>query len=119
WFELLPTHLFALSHGTAEDYATAHELGAQIDPENPLFKPGGTPLAMHSGGGQLIGALDASTMPQSVRPSPSQFGNSMRGVLADSGASSGRDLDLDLGEPDAAEPSVAAAPTPAPATAPA
>jgi pilus assembly protein FimV len=109
-FEMLATQLFALTHGSGEDWAKAQELGAQIDPDNPLFKPGGTPVAMHSGGGELIEALDASTMPQSVLPSPSQFGNSVRGGLApDSGASAGRDLDLDLGDPDSGQPSVSGA----------
>jgi pilus assembly protein FimV len=109
-FEMLATQLFALTHGTGEDWAKAQELGAQIDPENPLFKPGGTPVAMHSGGGELIEALDASTMPQSVLPSPSQFGNSVRGGLApDSGGTAERDLDLDLGDPDTGRPSVSGA----------
>lgn len=97
-FEMLATQLFALTHGIGEDWAKAQELGAQIDPENPLFKPGGTPAAMH-GGGELVEALDASTMPQSVLPSPSQFGNSVRGDLPpDSGSSVAKDLDLDLGD---------------------
>ena len=118
-FEMLATQLFALTHGSGEDWAKAQELGTQIDPENPLFKPGGTPVAMHSGGGELIEALDASTMPQSVLPSPSQFGNSVRGGLpSDSGASAARDLDLDLGNPDTGRPSASGAldstPTPKP-----
>jgi pilus assembly protein FimV len=102
-FEMLASQLYALTRGEGEDWAKAQELGAQIDPENPLFKPGGVPLTMHREGGAIVETLDASTMPQSVLPSPSQFGNSVRGPMAppDSGSSSATDLDLDLGDVDA------------------
>ena len=95
-FELLATQLFALTRGEGEDWAKAQEMGAQLDPENPLFKPGGAPLTMHGDSGQIIEPLGASTMPQSVLPSPSQFGSSVTGLpMLDSGH---MDLDLDLGE---------------------
>jgi pilus assembly protein FimV len=103
-FELLATQLFALTRGEGEDWAKAQELGAQIDPENPLFKPGGAPMTMHGDGGEIIEPLGASTMPQSVLPSPSQFGSSVTGApIADSGHM-GLDLDLDLGAPDSGLP---------------
>ena len=39
-FELLATLSFcALTRGTGEDWAKAQELGSQIDPDNPRFKP--------------------------------------------------------------------------------
>ena len=96
-FELLATQLFALTRGEGEDWAKAQELGAQIDPENPLFKPGGAPLMAHTASGELIEPLGASTMPQSVLPSPSQFGRSVSGAPAIDSGSMGLDLDLDLG----------------------
>jgi pilus assembly protein FimV len=106
-FELLATQLYALTRGQGEDWAKAQELGAQIDPDNPLFKPGGAPAGVHRDGGEIVEPLDASTMPQSVLPSPSQFGNSVRGALMpDSGGSVGTDLDLDLGNPETGHPSV-------------
>ena len=40
-FELLATQLYALTRGEGEDWAKAQELGQQIDPENPLYQPGG------------------------------------------------------------------------------
>ena len=101
-FELLATQLFALTRGEGEDWAKAQELGAQIDPENPLFKPGGAPITMHGDGGEIIEPLGASTMPQSVLPSPSQFGSSVTGApIADSGHMG---LDLDLDAPDSVTP---------------
>ena len=102
-FELLATQLFALTRGEGEDWAKAQELGAQIDPENALFRPGGAPVMAHTAAGELIEPLGASTMPQSVLPSPSQFDASVRGTLE--GDSAGMDLDLDLGDPEAGMPS--------------
>jgi pilus assembly protein FimV len=93
-FELLATQLYALTRGEGEDWAKAQELGAQIDPENPLFKPGGAPNMAHGTSGEMIEPLGASTMPQSVLPSPSQFGSSVTPpATLDSGSA---DLDLDL-----------------------
>ena len=107
-FELLATQLFALTRGTGEDWAKAQELGAEIDPENPLFRPGGTPVVVTGHGGEIIEPLGASTMPQSVLPSPSQYGAAVSGMPTLDG---GADLDLDLGEP-----SAATAPSPLEAT---
>jgi len=102
-FELLATQLYTLTRGEGEDWAKAQELGAQIDPDNPLFKPGGAPIVRHTETGELVEPLGASTMPQSVLPSPSQYGASMSGVppVPDSG-DMGLDLDLDLGGPSTA-----------------
>ena len=98
-FELLATQLYALTRGEGEDWAKAQELGVQIDPDNPLFRPGGTPAMARGEGGEMIEPLGASTMPQSVLPSPSRFGSSVTGVT---GPDSGNmDLDLDLGDPGA------------------
>ena len=114
-FELLATQLFALTRGEGEDWAKAQELGSQIDPENPLFMPGGAPVMAHGATGEMIEPLGASTMPQSVLPSPSQFGSSLTGVTGPD--SSGMDLDLDLDDFDAGAPTVKA-PLPAPTAAP-
>jgi pilus assembly protein FimV len=103
-FELLATQLFALTRGEGEDWAKAQELGAQIDPDNPLFKPGGSPVVAHSASGEIIEPLGASTMPQSVLPSPSQFGASVTGVPPVDSGSMDLDLDLDLDSPDAGRP---------------
>lgn len=104
-FELLATQLYTLTRGEGEDWAKAQELGAQIDPDNPLFKPGGAPIVRHTESGELVEPLGASTMPQSVLPSPSQYGAaSMSGVppAAPDSGDMGLDLDLDLGGPSTA-----------------
>jgi len=117
-FELLATQLFALTRGEGEDWAKAQELGQQIDPENALYKPGGAPP---STAGQIdrgvVEPLGASTMPQSVLPTPSQFERAnaeieertLAAATASEAVDSGSvDLDLDLDSP--AEPVSAPSP---------
>lgn len=108
-FELLATQLFTLTRGEGEDWAKAQELGAQIDPDNALFRPGGAPPLVQGAGGEIVEILGASTMPQSVLPTHSQFGapDSMPASI-DKG-----DLDLDLDAPDFGTPT---APSPLEAT---
>ncbi len=42
-FEALATQLYGLTHGDGEEWQKTQELGQQIDPENPLYQPGGRP----------------------------------------------------------------------------
>ena len=71
-FELLATQLFALTRGEGEEWAKAQELGAQIDPENPLYqrrRRAGAADRRRRG----REPLGASTLPQSIIPVPSQL----------------------------------------------
>ena len=97
-YEMLAGELYGLTGGQGEDWLRAQELGRSIDPENPLYEPGGQP------GADLAGnlprePLGASTMPQSVVPSPSRFGTAAglgaAGVAGAAAAASVPDLDLD------------------------
>ena len=103
-FELLATQLHALTRGEGEDWAKAQELGSQIDPDNAMYRAGGGPeRPAEAGGGEMYEGLGASTMPQSIMPVPSQFGQSMgdtvsRDSLIDS-------IDLDLDNPEIGSPS--------------
>lgn len=106
-FELLATQLYGLTGGQGEDWAKAQELGLQIEPENPLYQPGGAPTQVEGDGRPSAELLGASTMPQSVLPSPSEFGASTGSSSGFDSTGSGVDLDLDLGfddSPRAAEP---------------
>ena len=67
-FELLAGQLFALTGADSDDWRKAQELGRSIDPENPLYAPGGQPDMIVREGGRLVEPLDATTMPQSVQP---------------------------------------------------
>jgi pilus assembly protein FimV len=75
-FEMLAKELYVLTNGEGEDWPQAQVLGLEIDPGNPLYQPGGKPeiedLAENR---QLMQTepLGASTMPQSVLPTPSKF----------------------------------------------
>ena len=109
-FELLATQLFGLTGGQGEDWAKAQEIGLQIDPDNTLYQPGGKPASAEGDGRPTAELLGASTMPQSVLPSPSEFGASGNASSGfDSTSGSAVDLDLDLGLSDTA-PSLSARP---------
>ena len=91
-FEQLATQLYALTGGQGEDWAKAQELGVSIDPDNPMYKPGGHPETVQAGAKPVAEPLGASTMPQSVLPSPSRFEAGNSGIDSTSGV----DLDLDI-----------------------
>ena len=97
-FEMLATQLYALTKGEGDDWAKAQELGRGIDPENPLYKPGGAPVAAVAGdGGRIIEPLGASTMPQSIMPHTSGFpASAIDSMPAPDSRSAAPDLDLDL-----------------------
>ncbi|WP_304440686.1 FimV/HubP family polar landmark protein [Rhizobacter sp. Root1221] len=103
-FELLATQLFGLTGGQGEDWAKAQELGQQIEPDNQMYQPGGSPAQSEGDGRPSSELLGASTMPQSVLPSPSEFGSSTGGSSGFDSTGSGVDLDLDLGAFDGGAP---------------
>ena len=108
-FELLATQLFALTRGEGEEWAKAQELGAQIDPENSMYRAGGTPERPALDGGEVAEPLGASTLPQSVIPVPSQFGSSTSAGDTIARDSQFDPIDLDLDNPEIGAPSRPAA----------
>jgi pilus assembly protein FimV len=90
-FELLATQLFNLSRGEGEDWAKAQELGRSIDPENPLYQPGGHPDEVIGGSGLPVEPLGASTVPYTAPAGPPTFQ-----PAADATLDGGLDLDLEL-----------------------
>ena len=93
-YELLATQLYSLTKGEGDEWHKTQELGQQIDPENPMYLPGGRPSALLAGGAAaVVEPLGASTMPQSVLPPATNFAYSDGGE--DAGAAPA-DLDLDL-----------------------
>jgi pilus assembly protein FimV len=95
-FEMLATQLYSLTKGEGDDWAKAQELGRQIDPENPLYRPGGAPVANVGDGGRIIEPLGASTMPQSIMPHTSGFSTSTIDSMSGTDSRPAPDLDLDL-----------------------
>ncbi|MBL8324986.1 MAG: hypothetical protein JNJ89_08500 [Rubrivivax sp.] len=113
-FELLATQLHSLTKGQGEDWAKAQSLGVTVDPDNPLYQPGGEPDAVMGASGQPVEPLGASTMPYTAPVSPPAFKPADDATL-DAQDSGSIDLDLDLGMGGAhAEPP----PSPAERTAP-
>ena len=97
-FESMAGEMFGLTDGRGEDWAKVQELGRSIDPENPLYEPGGHP-AGGTGGVGMSEPLGATTMPQSVVPSASRFERS--GAMSQSAQNSDHDslVDLDISVP--------------------
>ncbi|MBL8327298.1 MAG: LysM peptidoglycan-binding domain-containing protein [Rubrivivax sp.] len=94
-FELLATQLFTLTRGEGGEWAKAQELGRSIDPENSLYTPGGRPDSVPEDE-QFVEPLGASTLPQSVMPSPSSFGTPGDLMSDDKSGVSVKDVDIDL-----------------------
>jgi pilus assembly protein FimV len=108
-FELLASQLHNLTGGKGEDWAKAQALGLTVDPDNPLYQPGGEPETVVNASGKPVEALGASTMPYTPPAAPTIFQPAADAATLEpeNGADGGGlDLDLDLGS------------APAPATSP-
>jgi pilus assembly protein FimV len=95
-FEQLATQMYALTRGEGEDWARAQELGRQIDPDHPLYQPGGHPNGAAAPAAPVVEA-GPSTMPgapAATQPEPSSFAPAVPAVAPPSA-----DLDLDLDAP--------------------
>ena len=101
-FELLATQLHSLTRGQGEDWAKAQALGQTVDPENPLYHPGGQPDEVMGASGHPVEALGASTMPYTAPVAPPAFKPADDATLDDHG-DGGIDLDLDIGGPEPAD----------------
>jgi len=120
-FEQLAVQLYAETHGVGEDWAKAQELGRGIDPDNPLYQPGGEPAQAEDGADLRPEPMNASTLPQTALPSGAAVTaaaatsahlatDALRGG-PDTGPVSGFDLalDLDLDAPEPVSPTALAA----------
>ena len=72
-YEQLAVQLFNLTNGQGDDWSKAQEMGLGIDPENPLYQPGGQPSAAPLSIETPNDMLGASTIPHSVMPAPSML----------------------------------------------
>lgn len=99
-FEQLAIQLYAETRGTGEDWAKAQELGRQIDPDNPLYQPGGAPSQSLLDEDHHPEPMNASTLPQTAQHSTIVGAHlntePLERTAADGGPVSGLDLDLDL-----------------------
>lgn len=96
-YELLATQLYSLTKGEGDEWHKTQELGQQIDPENPMYAPGGRPSAVLAGGAAaVVEPLGASTMPQSVLPPTTSHFTMPDTQAEDEAPATNLDLDLDL-----------------------
>ena len=98
-YELLATQLFSLTGGQGEDWQKAQELGLEIDPDNTLYQPGGLPEAAATPtdpAAKMAELLGPSTMPQSVSPTSSSFGDALSEETAPLTTKPVTDIDFDL-----------------------
>jgi pilus assembly protein FimV len=93
-FELLATQMFSLTRGEGEDWAKAQELGRSIDPENPLYQPGGGPEGMLASLSPTE-PLGAPTQPYAAPVATVAFEPAADATL-DAADSDHIDLDLDI-----------------------
>ncbi|MDO9031052.1 MAG: FimV/HubP family polar landmark protein [Hydrogenophaga sp.] len=98
-YEQLASQLYNLTGGQGDDWAKAQEMGLGIDPENPLYQPGGqpsssAPLSVES----PLDSLGASTIPHSVMPTPMHL-DSPETAPMEEPAGELVDLDLDISAP--------------------
>lgn len=88
-FEQLATQLYNITHGEGDDWTRAQELGSQIDPDNPLYRPGGLPAQAVASAG-LAATPNIARDSHAMAPTPSSYETPTE---SDSGPV---DLDLDL-----------------------
>ena len=98
-YEQLASQLYNLTHGQGDDWAKAQELGLSIDPENPLYQPGGQPSSAPLSVEAPSDVLGASTIPHSVMPAPSALDSVAPSLPESTSARAGVDLDLDISSP--------------------
>jgi pilus assembly protein FimV len=88
-FEMVATEAFSLTKGQGIEWAHMAEMGRDLDPANPMYKPDGRPPSVSANGAARAGAdaaaFAASTLPQALAPAP-----------APAAAATALDFDLDL-----------------------
>ncbi len=116
-FEQLAVQLYAETKGSGEDWSKAQELGRGIDPDNPLYQPGGAPAHVEDGPELRPEPMNASTLPQTALPpgaaaaAAAHLATDAMRSGPDTGPVSGFDLalDLDLDAPEPVSPHAMAA----------
>jgi len=88
-FEVVATEAYGLTQGQGAEWEHACGLGKELDPNNPLYQPGGSPMAKPGAavaGGASTVPFGSSTLAQHTTP----------GGPTDADTDLGLDLDLDM-----------------------
>ncbi|MBA4108752.1 MAG: hypothetical protein C0487_04030 [Leptothrix sp. (in: Bacteria)] len=97
-YEQLASQLYNLTGGHGDDWLKAQEMGLGIDPENPLYQPGGQPSSSTPLSVEPNDSLGASTIPHSVMPTPMHLDTPDTAPMEPAGGEL-VDLDLDISSP--------------------
>lgn len=89
-FEVVAAEAFGLTSGQGPEWDRACELGRDLDPNNPLYQPGGRPPAKSA-------AAAGGAAPEMVHTRPFE-GSSLAGLSPAASATPDIDLDLSLDE---------------------
>jgi pilus assembly protein FimV len=90
-FQVSATQAFKLVGGDSPEWARVCEMGLGIDPENPLYQPGGATLS-------AFGTLESAPVP--ISEAASTVAMSTSDELASAGGAMDLDLDLDFSADD-------------------
>jgi len=107
-FEQIAMELFAVTEGEGEEWAQAQAMGRALDPDNPLYQPGGVPTPPASrppadSGFSAGNSMLPTTMPMGTGLGPLVDDRKDEPPLS---TSFDLDLDLDLGLDGGAQPTV-------------
>lgn len=86
-FEVVATEAYGLTQGQGPEWEHACQLGKDLDPENPMYQPGGAPAAR-----------TGMPVPVGGAPNTVPFGSSTLGQNTKPGEEGDLDLDLDFME---------------------
>jgi len=106
--EVLAAQVYAATDGRGDEWLKVQEQGRAIDPENPMYQPGGQPSPD-------LAAADSQFDPAAragAGMEPSAYADSAAAAGAPAGAELDLDLDLDLDGPPPGASRTAAAPAP-------
>jgi pilus assembly protein FimV len=104
-FEMIAGEAFSMTRGNGPEWAYICEMGRDLDPNNPMYQPGGQPQN---------GERDPAAMTQAMAPSFGADTMPQMMVASPGTADSAVDFDLDLDFSIDDEPSIAAPPAPVP-----
>ena len=67
-FETVAVEAFNLTQGGGPDWAYISEMGRELDPTNPMYQPGGQPMAAGKGGGAAAFSAASATVARNAPP---------------------------------------------------
>lgn len=104
-FETVAVEAFNLTQGNGPDWAYISEMGRELDPGNPMYQPGGQPMAGGKGSGAAAFNTASGTVARAAQPAPAA-------PVTPPVVDVDLDLDFSLGDAEDAATTPVASPTP-------